>query len=71
MKNREYNIPETLPEEMKDKFLLIRQSSSIMPDLDDEEEKLLILESQGSFEINDEFEPKVPPLSKQSTNFKS
>jgi len=42
-----------------------------MPDLDEEEEKQLILESQGSFEINDEFEPKVPPLSKQTTNFKS
>lgn len=45
----------------------------MFPDLDEEEEeeKLLHLESQGSFDLNDEFEPKVPPLSKQTTSFKS
>ena len=32
---------------------------------------MLALESSGSFDLNDDFEPKVPPLSKQNTNYKS
>lgn len=56
---------------MLENFLLIRQSSSVWAEDSDEEEEKLCLDKFDSFDIEDDFESKIPPLSKTNTNFKS